>query len=173
MVLKNLRSLSKAVFRELKNTLCFLWLYFIIIIILFSVRPLEAYYRYYTTESFHCFKGLLELVFSFSWYFKVFLGILVVICIVINCLFFICREQILQMVEENPVIVVKGEPGCGKSTQVPQYIMEHWEASQRGAHCNIIITQPRRLSAISLAEWVAHERQERVSYIVMKCFVTV
>lgn len=67
------------------------------------------------------------------------------------------------MVEENPVIVVKGEPGCGKSTQVPQYIMEHWESSQRGAHCNIIVTQPRRLSAISLAEWVAHERKERVS----------
>jgi hypothetical protein len=41
--------------------------------------------------------------------------------------------------------------------------MEHWEASQQGAHCNIIVTQPRRLSAISLAEWVAHERQERVS----------
>jgi HrpA-like RNA helicase len=76
---------------------------------------------------------------------------------------FFCREQILLMVEENPVIVVKGEPGCGKSTQVPQYIMEHWEASHQGAHCNIIITQPRRLSAISLAEWVARERQERVS----------
>jgi HrpA-like RNA helicase len=76
---------------------------------------------------------------------------------------FFCREQILLMVEENPVIVVKGEPGCGKSTQVPQYIMEHWEASRQGAHCNIIVTQPRRLSAISLAEWVAHERQERVS----------
>jgi HrpA-like RNA helicase len=67
------------------------------------------------------------------------------------------------MIEENPVIVVKGEPGCGKSTQVPQYIMERWEASQQGAHCNIIVTQPRRLSAISLAERVAHERQERVS----------
>ncbi|PNF28423.1 hypothetical protein B7P43_G16197, partial [Cryptotermes secundus] len=76
------------------------------------------------------------------------------------------REQILHMVEENPVIVVKGEPGCGKSTQVPQYIMEHWEASQQGAHCNIIVTQPRRLSAISLAEWVAHERQERVGDVV-------
>jgi hypothetical protein len=76
---------------------------------------------------------------------------------------FICREQILHMVEENPVIVVKGEPGCGKSTQVPQYILEHWEASRQGAHCNIIVTQPRRLSAISLAEWVARERQERVS----------
>lgn len=69
----------------------------------------------------------------------------------------------MQMVERNPVIVVMGEPGCGKSTQVPQYIMEEWEALQRGAHCNIIVTQPRRLSAISLAERVACERQERVS----------
>lgn len=72
------------------------------------------------------------------------------------------------MVEENPVVIVKGEPGCGKSTQVPQYIMEHWEALQRGVHCNIIVTQPRRLSAISLAEWVAYERQERVSDIMTK-----
>jgi hypothetical protein len=80
----------------------------------------------------------------------------------------VCREKILQMVEENPVVIVKGEPGCGKSTQVPQYIMEHWEALQRGVHCNIIVTQPRRLSAISLAEWVAYERQERVSDIMTK-----
>ncbi|KAJ4430295.1 hypothetical protein ANN_22508, partial [Periplaneta americana] len=76
------------------------------------------------------------------------------------------REQIVKMIDENPVIVVKGEPGCGKSTQVPQYIMEHYEGSKRGAHCNVIITQPRRLSAISLAEWVAFERQEKVGDVV-------
>jgi HrpA-like RNA helicase len=92
----------------------------------------------------------------------------IIICVfhsfkTVKAILFVFREQIVQMVERNPMIVVKGEPGCGKSTQVPQYIMEEWEALQRGAHCNIIVTQPRRLSAISLAERVAHERRERVS----------
>jgi hypothetical protein len=37
------------------------------------VRPLEVCYTHYMTESFHRFKGLLKLLFRFSWYFKVFL----------------------------------------------------------------------------------------------------
>jgi HrpA-like RNA helicase len=48
--------------------------------------------------------------------------------------------------------------GCGKSTQVPQFILEKQTAAGLGGACNIICTQPRRISAIGLAERVAAER---------------
>lgn len=61
------------------------------------------------------------------------------------------------------MVVVKGEPGCGKSTQVPQYILESYASLLTATDCNIVVTQPRRISAISLAERVAQERDEQVS----------
>ena len=48
-----------------------------------------------------------------------------------------------------------GETGCGKTTQVPQFILDHCDAA--GTRCNIICTQPRRISAMSVAERVADE----------------
>ncbi|XP_071443443.1 uncharacterized protein [Hetaerina americana] len=72
------------------------------------------------------------------------------------------RQEIINLVDENHVVVVTGEAGCGKSTQVPQFILDEWAARGRGGHCNIVVTQPRRISATSLAERVAHERLERV-----------
>lgn len=63
------------------------------------------------------------------------------------------------------MVVVKGEPGCGKSTQVPQYILEEWAktAATSGSPCRIVVSQPRRIAAISLAARVANERDESVS----------
>lgn len=60
---------------------------------------------------------------------------------------------------------MKGEPGCGKSTQVPQYILENWAKNYntKQSPCKIVISQPRRLAAISLAVRVANERDENVS----------
>ena len=52
--------------------------------------------------------------------------------------------------------------GCGKTTQVAQFIFEHEIVSNRGSTCCIICTQPRRISAISVAERVAAERGERI-----------
>lgn len=46
----------------------------------------------------------------------------------------------------------------GKSTQVPAFILEH-EISQ-GKHCKIYCTEPRRISAISLAQRVSRELGE-------------
>lgn len=58
------------------------------------------------------------------------------------------------------VIVVSGETGCGKTTQLPQYILESEIESGRGAFCSIICTQPRRISAMAVADRVSAERGE-------------
>ncbi|KAJ3051730.1 ATPdependent RNA helicase, partial [Rhizophlyctis rosea] len=72
------------------------------------------------------------------------------------------RTSILQTVRNNRVIVISGETGCGKTTQVPQYIYDEAIQSRRGARCKILVTQPRRISAIGVAERVASERGERL-----------
>uniref|UniRef100_A0A1A9WLD3 Putative ATP-dependent RNA helicase DHX57 n=1 Tax=Glossina brevipalpis TaxID=37001 RepID=A0A1A9WLD3_9MUSC len=77
--------------------------------------------------------------------------------------------DILDLLDNHQVLVVSGETGCGKSTQIPQFILDNWffKASQLDKdatmpHIEIICTQPRRLSAIGVAERVADERAERV-----------
>ncbi|XP_021285972.1 DExH-box ATP-dependent RNA helicase DExH7, chloroplastic isoform X1 [Herrania umbratica] len=70
------------------------------------------------------------------------------------------KNDILQLLKENNVLVVCGETGSGKTTQVPQFILDDMIESGRGGHCNIICTQPRRIAAISVAERVADERCE-------------
>ncbi|XP_012273815.1 probable ATP-dependent RNA helicase YTHDC2 [Orussus abietinus] len=70
------------------------------------------------------------------------------------------REEIVQGLSSSQVLIIAGETGCGKTTQVPQYILENCQ--QRGQPCRIICTQPRRLSAVSVAERVAFERDEKI-----------
>ncbi len=72
------------------------------------------------------------------------------------------KQEILKAVETNPVIIVRGATGCGKTTQIPQYILESYLESSRGAHCSIYVTQPRRISAVSVSERVASERAEQL-----------
>ncbi|KAF3789490.1 DExH-box ATP-dependent RNA helicase [Nymphaea thermarum] len=72
------------------------------------------------------------------------------------------KERLLSAIARNQVIVVSGETGCGKTTQLPQYILESEIESGRGAFCNIICTQPRRISAMAVAERVAAERGEEL-----------
>ncbi|KAG2302509.1 hypothetical protein Bca52824_031160 [Brassica carinata] len=70
------------------------------------------------------------------------------------------KNDILQHLKERDVLVVCGETGSGKTTQVPQFILDDMIESGRGGHCNIICTQPRRIAAISVAQRVADERCE-------------
>lgn len=70
------------------------------------------------------------------------------------------REKIVNLIEENKVVVLSGETGCGKTTQIPQYIFDHAIKNGKGSRCNIVVTQPRRIVAMSIAERVAWERGE-------------
>ena len=67
------------------------------------------------------------------------------------------KETILDTVMGNQIVILSGPTGCGKSTQVPQYILDQ-HAMQR-KHVNIIVTQPRKIAARSVAERVCQERQ--------------
>lgn len=60
------------------------------------------------------------------------------------------RDRILELVRLHPVVVVAGDTGCGKSTQVPQYLLS-------AGFDNIACTQPRRIACISLAKRVSFE----------------
>nr|XP_012570233.1 DExH-box ATP-dependent RNA helicase DExH5, mitochondrial isoform X4 [Cicer arietinum] len=72
------------------------------------------------------------------------------------------KEAILSAISKNQVIIISGETGCGKTTQIPQFILESEIESVHGAACNIICTQPRRISAMSVSERVAFERGEKL-----------
>lgn len=70
------------------------------------------------------------------------------------------RADILNAINSNQVVVISGETGSGKTTQVPQYILEQYAAEQKP--CRIICTQPRRLAATSIADRVSQERNDRI-----------
>ncbi|GAA5857787.1 hypothetical protein JCM9279_000747 [Rhodotorula babjevae] len=68
------------------------------------------------------------------------------------------RSRIMDAIEDNQCIVLCGETGCGKSTQVPSFILEH--DMRMGRDVKIFCTEPRRISAISLAQRVSQELGE-------------
>ncbi|THH16895.1 hypothetical protein EW146_g3827 [Bondarzewia mesenterica] len=69
-------------------------------------------------------------------------------------------EEVLAHIRDNEVTVCMAATGSGKTTQIPQLILDEYIERGEGANCNIICTQPRRLAAISVAERVAAERGE-------------
>ena len=73
------------------------------------------------------------------------------------------RSEVISAVKRSRACVISGATGCGKTTQVPQFIYENAILDERnGANTSIIITQPRRISAIAVAERVADERDEQI-----------
>ena len=63
------------------------------------------------------------------------------------------REPLLQAIRDNQVLVIVGETGSGKTTQVTQYLAEEGFADSSKIGC----TQPRRVAAVSVAKRVAEE----------------
>ena len=72
------------------------------------------------------------------------------------------KDKITKNLSENQCLIICGETGCGKSTQTGQFIIDDYIDRDHGQDCFIICTQPRRISATSLAERVAAERAEKV-----------
>ncbi|KAG6801315.1 ATP-dependent RNA helicase DHX30 [Apis mellifera caucasica] len=66
------------------------------------------------------------------------------------------KEEILNSLQNNQVLVIKGDTGCGKSTQIPQFILD--ACKEQNKICNIIVVEPRRISTVSLAYRIAQER---------------
>ncbi|XP_041670248.1 probable ATP-dependent RNA helicase DHX34 [Cheilinus undulatus] len=60
------------------------------------------------------------------------------------------KDKIIELVQRHPVVVVAGDTGCGKSTQVPQYLLS-------AGFTHVACTQPRRIACISLAKRVSFE----------------
>jgi ATP-dependent helicase HrpA len=68
------------------------------------------------------------------------------------------REAIMEALRHNQVLIVAGDTGSGKSTQLPQYCLE----MGRGTDALIAHTQPRRLAARALAARIAEELGQQV-----------
>jgi HrpA-like RNA helicase len=62
------------------------------------------------------------------------------------------EQQIVDKIKNNQVVILSGETGCGKTTQVPKIIHSHF-----GKNKKIAVTQPRRISCLGVAQRVAQE----------------
>ncbi|KAG7511385.1 ATP-dependent RNA helicase TDRD9 [Solea senegalensis] len=67
------------------------------------------------------------------------------------------RQQLISFIENNSVVIIRGATGSGKTTQLPQFILDHY--NEKNAPCNIVVTQPRKIGATSIARWVAAQRK--------------
>ncbi|WAR09346.1 DHX29-like protein [Mya arenaria] len=69
------------------------------------------------------------------------------------------KDTVLESLQQHNVVLVAGETGSGKSTQVPHFVLEAC-LSQGIENCNIVCTEPRRISTTSLAARVSQEMGE-------------
>uniref|UniRef100_UPI00358FE3E5 3'-5' RNA helicase YTHDC2-like n=1 Tax=Myxine glutinosa TaxID=7769 RepID=UPI00358FE3E5 len=70
------------------------------------------------------------------------------------------KQKILDIVAQNRVVIVIGETGCGKTTQIPQFLLDASHVA--GKPCRLLCAQPHQLTAVTIAERVAAERGEDV-----------
>ena len=73
------------------------------------------------------------------------------------------KDKILNLIFYHQVVCIEGETGCGKSSQVPQFILEDSE------QCKILASQPNLLAARKLAQRVSTERSEPLGKAVGYC----
>ncbi|XP_061172936.1 3'-5' RNA helicase YTHDC2-like isoform X2 [Saccostrea echinata] len=74
------------------------------------------------------------------------------------------KEEIIHSISSNRIILITGETGSGKTTQIPQMILD--DCTVNNKRCRILCTQPRRIAALSIAERVSAERGEKVGQTV-------
>ncbi|KAK5093081.1 putative ATP-dependent RNA helicase DHR1 [Exophiala xenobiotica] len=68
------------------------------------------------------------------------------------------EQEIMEAIHNNPVVIIKGDTGSGKTTQLPQFLLEAGFGDRNGPHPGMIgITQPRRVAAVSMAKRVGEE----------------
>uniref|UniRef100_H2YMB1 RNA helicase n=1 Tax=Ciona savignyi TaxID=51511 RepID=H2YMB1_CIOSA len=72
---------------------------------------------------------------------------------------FAYRQDLLNAIEEHQVIIIEGETGSGKTTQIPQYL---YESGYCKGEMKVGCTQPRRVAAMSVAARVAEEMGVKV-----------
>ncbi|XP_068034681.1 3'-5' RNA helicase YTHDC2-like [Anomalospiza imberbis] len=70
------------------------------------------------------------------------------------------QEEIVQIIKDNKIVLIIGETGSGKTTQIPQFILD--DCYKNGTPCRVLCTQMRRLAAVAVAERVAAERREKI-----------
>ncbi|KAL3882385.1 hypothetical protein ACJMK2_028734 [Sinanodonta woodiana] len=75
------------------------------------------------------------------------------------------RGRLIHEVQRHNSVIVIGETGSGKTTQIPQYLYE------AGLHRNAVIavTQPRRVAAITISKRVAQEKKTELGHLVGYC----
>ncbi|XP_050353466.1 probable ATP-dependent RNA helicase kurz isoform X2 [Nymphalis io] len=74
------------------------------------------------------------------------------------------EQRIMELVNENEILIVAGETGSGKTTQIPQFLYEAGYAENK----MIAVTEPRRVAAVAMSKRVAHElglTSKEVSYL--------
>ncbi|KAJ7963069.1 ATP-dependent RNA helicase DEAH13 [Quillaja saponaria] len=69
------------------------------------------------------------------------------------------EQEIMEAINEHSIVILCGETGCGKTTQVPQFLYEAgFGSSKSRVHSGIIgVTQPRRVAVLATAKRVAYE----------------
>lgn len=73
------------------------------------------------------------------------------------------RQQLVDKIRENQFLVIVGETGSGKTTQIAQYLAEEgFNRDSKNQHKIIACTQPRRVAAVSVAKRVAEERGSKL-----------
>jgi ATP-dependent helicase HrpA len=61
------------------------------------------------------------------------------------------------LISEQSIVLIEGETGSGKSTQIPQLLCEYFKLLSVPESKPVLVSQPRRLATRTLAERVAAE----------------
>jgi ATP-dependent helicase HrpA len=72
------------------------------------------------------------------------------------------KEALIEAIQRHPVLIVAGETGSGKTTQLPKFCL----AAGRGVYGAVAVTQPRRIAAITVGNRIAEELGEPVGHTV-------